>query len=321
MNLDKSAAYNNIVVMGLGGVGGYFGGIFAINITSNWRDKRDLTFIARGAHLEAMKRNGLTLKLYKQDPVVCIPKVITDNILELPYVNFLLLAVKDYDLDNAVRMALPRLNNLSVIMPLQNGIDSYYRIKEIAPKAIVLPSCAYISSKIEAPGVVKLMGDVAKIYSGPDPERPDFDGTEIQDFFKNMGLKLYWTEKPFEAIWRKFLFVSPFALVTGATGKTMNEAYKDPELHGSILKIMSEIQAVAAKKGVTLTDYDIDYAMRIGENIDPAAKTSFQLDLENKKSMTEIDALGSSLVKYGRETGVETPETEKFIRRIVNGVL
>ena len=140
MNLDKSAAYNNIVVMGLGGVGGYFGGMFALNITTNWRDKRDLTFIARGAHLEAIKANGLTLKLWKQDPVVCIPKMVTDSVLKLPYINFLLLAVKNYDLEDAIRQVESRLNSDTVIMPLMNGVDVYDRIKAIAKKSIVITS-------------------------------------------------------------------------------------------------------------------------------------------------------------------------------------
>ena len=318
MNLDKSAAYNNIVVMGLGGVGGYFGGMFALNITTNWRDKRDLTFIARGAHLEAIKANGLTLKLWNQDPVVCIPKMVTDSVLKLPYINFLLLAVQNYDLEDALHQVESRLNSDTVIMPLMNGVDVYDRIKAIAKKSIVLPSCVYISSKIECPGVVKLQGDIVKVYSGPDPQRPDYDGQEIQAFFQNMGLKLYWNANPFEPIWRKFLFVSPFALVTGATGKTMHQAWEDPELNASLLTIMSEIQAIAAKRGINLTSYDIDYAMRIGENIHPAAKTSLQLDIENKKGRMELEALGGVLVKLGNECGVPTPETEKFIKKIVN---
>lgn len=318
MNLDKSAAYNNIVVMGLGGVGGYFGGMFALNITTNWRDKRDLTFIARGAHLEAIKANGLTLKLWNQDPVVCIPKMVTDSVLKLPYINFLLLAVKNYDLEDALHQVESRLNSDTVIMPLMNGVDVYDRIKAIAKKSIVLPSCVYISSKIECPGVVKLQGDIVKVYSGPDPQRPDYDGQEIQAFFQNMGLKLYWNANPFEPIWRKFLFVSPFALVTGATGKTMHQAWEDPELNASLLTIMSEIQAIAAKRGINLTSYDIDYAMRIGENIHLAAKTSLQLDIENKKGRMELEALGGVLVKLGNECGVPTPETEKFIKKIVN---
>lgn len=318
MNLDRSAAYNNIVVMGLGGVGGYFGGMFALNITTNWRDKRDLTFIARGAHLEAIKANGLTLKLWNQDPVVCIPKMVTDSVLKLPYINFLLLAVKNYDLEDALHQVESRLNSDTVIMPLMNGVDVYDRIKAIAKKSIVLPSCVYISSKIECPGVVKLQGDIVKVYSGPDPQRPDYDGQEIQAFFQNMGLKLYWNANPFEPIWRKFLFVSPFALVTGATGKTMHQAWEDPELNASLLTIMSEIQAIAAKRGINLTSYDIDYAMRIGENIHPAAKTSLQLDIENKKGRMELEALGGVLVKLGNECGVPTPETEKFIKKIVN---
>ena len=318
MNLDKSTAYNNIVVMGLGGVGGYFGGMFALNITTNWRDKRDLTFIARGAHLEAIKANGLTLKLWKQDPVVCIPKMVTDSVLKLPYINFLLLAVKNYDLEDALHQVESRINSDTVIMPLMNGVDVYERIKAVVPKCIVLPSCVYISSKIECPGVVKLQGDVVKVYSGLDPERPDYDGQEIQDFFQNMGLKLYWNQNPFEPIWRKFLFVSPFALVTGATGKTMHQAWAEPELNASILAIMNEIVAIAAKRGVTLNSYDIDYAMRIGEHIDPVAKTSFQLDIENKKGHIELEALGGVIVRLGMELGVPTPETEKFIKKIVN---
>ena len=304
--------------MGLGGVGGYFGGMFALNITTNWRDKRDLTFIARGAHLEAIKANGLTLKLWNQDPVVCIPKMVTDSVLKLPYINFLLLAVKNYDLEDALHQVESRLNSDTVIMPLMNGVDVYDRIKAIAKKSIVLPSCVYISSKIECPGVVKLQGDIVKVYSGPDPQRPDYDGQEIQAFFQNMGLKLYWNANPFEPIWRKFLFVSPFALVTGATGKTMHQAWEDPELNASLLTIMSEIQAIAAKRGINLTSYDIDYAMRIGENIHPAAKTSLQLDIENKKGRMELEALGGVLVKLGNECGVPTPETEKFIKKIVN---
>ncbi|MBR5672114.1 MAG: hypothetical protein IKX02_01575, partial [Spirochaetales bacterium] len=121
-----------------------------------------------------------------------------------------------------------------------------------------------------------------------------------------------------EPIWRKFLFVSPFALVTGATGKTMHEVWADPGLNASVLAIMNEIVAIAAKRGVTLNSYDIDYAMRIGEHIDPAAKTSLQLDIENKKGRIELDALGGVIVKLSNELGVSTPETEKYLKKIIN---
>lgn len=321
MNLDKSSAYNTIVILGTGGVGGYFGGLFALNITSNFKDKRNIVFIARGAHLEAIKREGLTLKLYKQKPLKCIPNVITDHVLDLPYINFLLVAVKNYDLEDAIREVEPRLNSDTVIMPLLNGVDSYRRIKNIAEKSIVLPSCVYISSKIEKPGVVALMGDTAKIYSGPDPDRPGYDGQEIEDFFKNMGMKIYWNSKPFESIWRKYLFVAPFSLVTGATGKTMHEAFCDPELRGSLVKIMKEITAIAEKKGILLTNYDIEYALKIGENIAPDARSSFQIDIENKKSKIEIDAFGYTIMREGKENGISVPETEKFVRLIASDMI
>ena len=98
----------------------------------------------------------------------------------------------------------------------------------------------------------------------------------------------------------------------------MHEVWADPDLNASLLAIMNEIVAVAAKKGVILNSYDIDYAMRIGEHIDPAAKTSFQLDIENKKGRIELDALGGVIVKLGHELGVSTPETEKYLKKIVN---
>ena len=76
--------------------------------------------------------------------------------------------------------------------------------------------------------------------------------------------------------------------------------------------------AIAAKKGITLNSYDIDYAMRIGENIDPAAKTSLQLDIEKRKGRMELDALGGVIVKFGHELGVPTSGAEKYLKKIVN---
>ena len=316
MNLDKSQAFNNICIAGLGGVGGYYGGMIAVNITSNFKDKRNVNFIARGAHLDAIKKNGLILKPWENMPVTCIPNVITDKVTDLAPVNLLIVAVKSYDLEDMISSIKDKLLPSTIIIPLMNGVDNAERIRKITNKGIILPTTVYISSKIEEPGVVKMMGGMSRIISGPDPEHPEYDGGEITRFFKNMGINFIWDKNPQGAVWKKYMFIAPCALLTAASGKTINRMINEPELRESFMGIMKEIRAIAEKKNIEIPADAEDKAVKISENIDPEAKSSFQLDVEKGKGKTEIDSLGYYIIKMGKETGVETPVTEKVLRDI-----
>jgi 2-dehydropantoate 2-reductase len=316
MNLDRSDAFNHICIAGLGGVGGYFGGIIAFNITSNYRDKRDVTFIARGSNLDAIKKNGLTLKLLECEPINCIPNVATDKVTDLALINLLIIAVKRYDLQPLVESLKEKISSDTVIIPLMNGVGNEEIIRNIIPNGIILPGCVYISSMLESPGVIKLQSNICKIVAGPDSQNPEYNSSEIESFFRNIGIKFIWDSNPQIAIWKKYLFIAPAALITGANNITINGIVNNKELENDFCAIMGEIRQIADKKGIILPDNAEEDSLKIAFNIDKDAKTSFQLDLEKGKKNTEIDALGYSIVKMGKEYGVQTPVTEKTLSKI-----
>ncbi|MDX9801108.1 MAG: ketopantoate reductase family protein [Spirochaetia bacterium] len=316
MNLYRSEAANHICIAGLGGVGGYFGGMIALNITSNYKDKRDVTFIARGPHLEAVKKNGLVIKPWTGEPFTCYPNVATDRVSDLPYLNLIIAAVKGYDLEDMMKSLKEKITDETVIIPLLNGVDNEEKIRKVTVKGIILPSCVYIASKIEEPGVISMMGDMARIVSGPDLGNPDYDKEEIIAFFKSMGINFKWDENPQIPIWKKFIFIAPAALITAANNVTINGIAGDPALKSDFYGIMEEIRAIAEKKDIILPADSEEKSYKIVENIDKNAKTSFQLDLEKGKSKTEIDTFGYSIVRMGKETGISTPVTEKVLKTI-----
>ncbi len=316
MNLDRSEAFNHICIAGLGGVGGYFGGMIALNITGNFRDKRNVTFIARGAHLDAIKKNGLTVKPWGGDSINCIPNVVTDKVTDLPYINLLVLAVKGYDIEPMMESLKEKITEDTVIIPLLNGVGNEEKIRKVTPRGIILPTCVYISSKIEEPGVVALMGDISRIISGPDPDNPDYDKDEITAFFRNMGIKFIWDENPQVPIWKKFMFIAPAALITAANSVTINAISSDQALKQDFYDIMSEIRKIAEKKNIILPDDAEESSFKIAQNIDREAKTSFQLDIERGKKKIEIDTFGYSIVRMGKETGVGTSATERVLSKI-----
>ncbi|MCL2706325.1 MAG: ketopantoate reductase family protein [Spirochaetaceae bacterium] len=316
MNLHKSDAYNNICVAGIGGVGGYFGGMIALNITGNYKDKRNIVFVARGAHLEAIQKNGLTIKPFDGEPITCMPNVATQKVSDLSILNLLIVAVKGYDLQQVVESLKEKISSDTVIMPFLNGVGNEEKIRKIIPKGIILPSCVYLSSKIEEPGVIKMMGNIARIVSGPDPQNSGYDSSEIISFFQNMGIKFNWVEDPQVAIWKKYMFIAPAALITAANNITINGIVQNEDFKQDFCAIMAEIRKIAEKKNILLPEDTEADSIKIAEKIDKDAKTSFQLDIEKKKSKTEIDAFGYEIVRMGKEFSVETPVTEKILLKI-----
>ncbi|MCL2294283.1 MAG: ketopantoate reductase family protein [Spirochaetes bacterium] len=316
MNLDKSSAYNNICIAGVGGVGGYFGGMIALNITSNFKDKRNIVFIARGAHLEAIQRNGLIIKPFEGDPIKCMPNVVTHKVKDLNLINLLIVAVKGYDLNEMIMSLKDKISTDTVIIPLLNGVGNDLKVRKIIPQGIILPGCAYLSSKIEEPGVIKVMSNIFRIVIGPDPLNPEYDSSEIIAFFKNMGIKIDWTESPQIAIWQKYLFIAPAALITAANNITINGIAHNEAFKQDFFAIMAEIRKIAEKKNIILPESAEAGALKIVENINKDAKSSFQLDVENKKPKTEIDAFGYDIIRMGKEVSVSTPATERVLSKI-----
>jgi 2-dehydropantoate 2-reductase len=150
----------NIWICGIGGVGGYFGGRLANYISNMDEEKYKIYFLARGAHLEQIKKKGLTLQMSDGNEIICKPTLASDKIQNFPAPDLCLICVKSYDLDDLIVRIKEKLTDNTIIIPLMNGFDIYERIRKNLDKSgIVLPSCVYVGSHIKRPGLVIQTGN------------------------------------------------------------------------------------------------------------------------------------------------------------------
>jgi 2-dehydropantoate 2-reductase len=213
----------NVLVLGIGGVGGYFGGMLARHYSAD-AEKRGpekaakVIFVARGAHLEAIREQGLLLNTSERSGLVCRPRDATDRIEALEQPDLCLVCVKGYDLEEVSRRLSPVVTEHTVVMPLLNGVDIRERIRKQVKTGLVLPACVYVSASIDRPGVVTQMGMTGVLICGKDPDHPGYEPASVVEFFEQAGISVQYKEDAYPAIWEKYLFIASFGLVTANYG-------------------------------------------------------------------------------------------------------
>jgi 2-dehydropantoate 2-reductase len=303
-----------IWVIGLGGVGGYFGGMMAHAI-SETNDRRQVFFLARGRHLEEIRENGLILQCNGED-MVCLPAAASDNMADFPEPDFCLVCVKSYDLERVVHTLGQYIRQDTVIIPLLNGLDNYQRVRRLLAQGIVLPSCVYVTSHIEKPGKVVQKGPNNWVVLGKDPRFPDFDPGNLLSFAREVGLKFDWKEDPFASIWEKYLLIGSFALITASSGLSMGEVAGAPEAKADLIEVMKEILQLGNRQGIALNMGMIDKIVTMMDNYPKEARSSFQRDLEAGQGRAEVDVFGGTVIRMGRELHCPTPVAERLVRKI-----
>jgi 2-dehydropantoate 2-reductase len=309
------AQIKRVCIYGVGGVGGYFGGKLADKIKKKKDANQEIYFIARGEHLNAIRRSGITV-ITPEQTIVGVPTLATDDINRIPNPDLFLICVKGYDLREAVRSIEPKVNEKTIIMPLLNGADIYERIRLNLNKGIVLPACVYVGTHIEKPGFIKQGGGEGIILFGKDPRLPEFKAENVIRFFKQMGMNFKYEDNPFPAVWEKYVFIAAFGLVSVYTGKTLGEIINDSEAKKLTSSIMSEICSIAAKKGVRLSANIIEVSVNKANNFPYETKTSYQRDVEAKGSVNEGDLYGGMIIREGEALGVPTPVTKSVYSEI-----
>ena len=238
----------NICIFGIGGIGGVFGGKIAKTIEEKSDSRHNVYFIARGAHLDRIRKEGLLLNIPGQSGLLCKPAFSAEDITNIPAPDLIFLCVKGYDLDDALDSIAKNVKEDTVIIPLLNGVDIYERIRKKLGSCVVLPSCVYIGAHIEGLGHVTQDSDYARIVSGKDPQNRDYDLEELKEFLEDMGISCSFKDDAADSIWEKYLFIASFALVTAWSGRTIRQVYEDHELKAMAEAVISEIMAIAAKK-------------------------------------------------------------------------
>lgn len=309
----------NICVIGVGGVGGYFGGLIANGISLAGDTRRKITFIARGRHLEEIRRRGLILNTAGGKSLVCRPALAAEDIREAGSPDLVLVCVKSFDLERTVAGLSGLAGDGTLVLPLLNGVDIYERVRGLLARGVVLPACVYLGSHIESPGVVTQAGKPGVIFCGPDPRSPRDPRSVLNGLFREYGIDFQWVNDPFRAIWEKYFFVTPFALVTAYSSKGMGAAAADPVLRKLAEGIMGEIKIIAGRKGIVLPGDIIESTMAKASQYPPDTKTSYQRDVEARKGRNEGDLFAETIIKLGRALGVPVPITERVFAEIKKG--
>ncbi|HUN55555.1 MAG TPA: 2-dehydropantoate 2-reductase [Smithella sp.] len=301
-----------IAIIGIGGVGGYFGGKLARAFESS--NQHEIIFIARGEHLQAIKKNGLRLITAEGD-YKAIPKIATDDPAEAGIFDLVFFCTKSYSLESSAEKFSACIHKNTVAIPLLNGVNSAQRLRKVLPQADVLGGSVYIISHIEGPGVIHQEGGACKLTFGTDDESAK-KYQYILDILLQAKINAVLTDKISEALWTKYLLMCPLASLMSATGKTYGAVWADLSLRKKARDMMLEVAAVARARHVYLSENTVDKAIEMLAAFGYDSKTSMQLDIE-KGRQTEIDALTAYLCKAGKESGVPTPLHDEIYAQLI----
>jgi 2-dehydropantoate 2-reductase len=286
-----------IAIMGSGGIGGYYGGRLAAA-------GADVHFIARGAHLAAMRENGLRIISPLGD--VHIPVVTaTDDPATIGEVDIVMFCVKLYDVEEACAAIKPLIGPNTAVISFLNGIDSEDRMEAVLGGDCVVGGTAQIPSNIIEPGVIEHKAPLAALEFG---ERDGSDSDRLRAFYKvctDAGIQTFLVENIETAIWLKFAILVPFATaccLTRLPGKVLIEV---PEVQEIAVGAMKEVIALAAAKGVQLPPDALESRMAMLSNF-ANAMPSMLVDLLAEKRI-ELEGLQGAVVRMAKDLGVPVP--------------
>ena len=305
-----------IGVIGVGGVGGYFGGKLCRIMASD--QSTHIFFIARGAHLDEIRETGLMVNTVAEGEFICRPTLATDRATDLPALDLCLLCVKAFDLTQILKEINQVITEETLIVPLLNDVDIYERTRAAISQGFVIPACVYIGAHIERPGKVVQTGGDCKILFGKDPRHQDHVPYDVLRLFERSGIRHEWVDDPFPAIWEKFVFIASFGLVTARFDRTIGQVIESQELSDYVLGIMREIDRLAEGKGVQLPPTMVEDSFRRARGFPYGAKTSLQRDFEQAGQADERDLFGGTILRLGQSLGIEVPFTRKVYEELQN---
>lgn len=290
-----------ILIMGTGGVGGYYGGLLA-------QQGNDVTFVARGAHLKAIQNEGLKVKSVHGDFNIS-PAQATDDPASVGPVDLVLFCVKTYSTEESAQAMRPAVGPQTVVMSLQNGIDAAERIGSVIGEEHVIGGVTWLSSAVEAPGVIKQISQFRRIVLGEMAGGTSDRIQSIYEVLKNTGATVEISEDVQKVLWNKLVFITAVSSVGSLTRLSMGEYRAIPETRSLLTKIMQEVESVARARGVNLDADAVQKWLDFIDNAAPSIKPSMQLDVETGHR-TELESMIGVVGRKGREVGVATPVTD-----------
>lgn len=287
-----------IVVFGTGGVGGFFGGRLA-------RAGEDVTFIARGEHLRAIKANGLRVDSPSGDFVI-YPAKATDNVSNLGETDLVILGVKAWQVPEAARAIKPLVGPATTVLPLQNGVDAVSQLVDELGAQNVIGGLCRIVSFVVGPGHVRHEGFVPTVVIGELDNTRTERIAQIEEVFKHAGLDTTIAADIQVALWTKFLFIASFSGVGALADAPAGVVRTDPKWRGYIISAMEEIYALAHARGVNLPADSVAKVVGFVDGLPEEATSSMQRDIAAGKP-SELESQNGAVVRMARESGIDAP--------------
>jgi 2-dehydropantoate 2-reductase len=287
-----------IVVFGTGGVGGFFGGRLA-------QAAEEVTFIARGEHLRAIKANGLKIDSPNGDFVI-YPATATDDVDEVGETDLVILGVKAWQVPEAARAIKPLVSAGTTVLPLQNGVDAVPQlVAELGSENVVGGLCRIVSFVV-GPGHIRHAGFAPSIIIGEIDNKRTERITKIEELFQHAGLDTTIADDIQVALWTKFLFIASFSGIGALANAPAGVLRSDPKWRAQMLSAMEEIYALAHARGVKLPSDSVDKVMAAVDAFPEDATSSMQRDIAARKP-SELESQNGAVVRMARESGIDVP--------------
>lgn len=289
-----------VLVMGSGGVGGYFGGKLA-------QAGHDVTFVARGAHLDALQQHGLTL-IDREESAQLAPVTAVRYPADAGGTfDLILFTVKTYDTVEAAEAIKPVVGPDTCVVPLQNGVDAVDEIGGVVGAAAVLGGATNIGARIDGPGVVNRFSPFCNITVGEPKGGRSERVDAVVAAFRSAGVDDVSASPDItRAVWEKYMLLAPLASTTSAANVMSGKVRGTPEGHALWKKLMLEVQAVGRASGVNLPDESAANVEKFFLNLPDTHTTSMQRDYDGQRRV-ELEHLAGSVVRRGQAVGVPTP--------------
>ena len=287
-----------IVVVGTGGIGGPYGASLA-------KAGADVTFVARGAHLAAMRENGLRIEGDRGENHIQSARA-TDKIAEIGTVDIVLCCVKLWDLEAVAEQIRAVIGPQTAVIPLQNGIDAAERLSTILGKEAVMGGMAFVTGAIVAPGVIRQTGTYQRMTFGEFDGRISERGRRLRDFCEAAGFEGVLSPDIMVPVWEKFILLVPLSGLNALTRLPLGNWRDDPDLLALYVEALRETVSVGVAEGVRLPSDIVDRTLTQMRSMPPHHTTSMGNDL-NRGNRLELPWFAGKVVELGRRHGIKTP--------------
>jgi 2-dehydropantoate 2-reductase len=302
-----------IAIAGIGGIGGYIGGKLAHHYSNI--DNLEIVFIARGEMAEAINKNGLKL-LSKDISYKCVPTLTSDDPLEIGTIDVFIISTKNFSVTDLLKKYASCLTQNTIVITIQNTVNGKETITPYLPNgALLMEGSIYIASNIIKPGKIEHVSGPAKLFFGTEGQF-NSKGEEIAKIFNNADIDATYTTNIKSVLWKKFMFVSPVAIVTALFKITFSEILESTKSEYLFINLTSELMQLASAKNIAFDDNTVLNNINLLSNFKGNVKSSFQLDLEQNKP-TEINSLVNYVIEEAKLFQVPTPNFDSALSLLV----